>query len=131
MGNRINYKSVFFKTQNGKEPVRVWVNGFKKQQREAISTDMLFVVTHFPNVPKKGMICKLSGYEDIWEIRIRLTNKTQIRILFLVHDSNIVFLHGFIKKSKKTPKKELDLANRRKREYLTSGEINNYEQESA
>lgn len=130
MGNRINYKSVFFKTQNGKEPVVDWIEGFRKQQREVIFTDMLFVVEHFPNVPKRGMICKISGYEDIWEIRIRLPNKTQIRILFLEHGSNIVFLHSFTKKTQKTPKKELRLADRRKQEYL-SREDNDNEQESA
>ena len=102
-----------------------WINGFKKQQKETIITDMLFVVEHFPNVPKRAMIGKISGYEDMWEIRIRLPNKTQIRILFLEHGSNIVFLHGFVKKTQKTPKKELRLANRRKQAYLR--EDNNYE----
>ena len=130
MGNRINYKSTFFKTKNGKEPVRDWIkNSFKKQQREEINTDMLFVVKRFPNVPQQRMICKISGYEDIWEIRIRFANKTQVRILFLEHDSNIVFLHGFIKKDQKIPKKELRLADRRKQEYL-SREDNDNEQES-
>lgn len=70
------------------------------------------------------MIGKISGYENVWEIRIRLPNKTQIRILFLEHGSNIVFLHGFVKKTQKTPKKELRLANRRKQAYLR--EDNNY-----
>ncbi len=127
MGDKINYESVFFKTQNGKEPVRNWIkNNFKKQQREEINTDMLFVVKHFPNVPKAKMICKISGYEDIWEIRIRFANKTQVRILFLEHKSNIVFLHSFIKKDQKIPKKELRLVKKRKQEYL-SREDNNYE----
>jgi phage-related protein len=127
MGDRINYESVFFKTQNGKEPVRDWIkNNFKKQQREKINAYILFVVKHFPNVPKRDMICKISGYEDIWEIRIRFPNKTQVRILFLEHGSNIVFLHSFIKKDQKTPKKELRLVKERKKEYL-SREDNNYE----
>ena len=131
MGKKINYEPVFFKTQNGKEPVRDWIQkNFKKQQRDEINTDMLFVVKHFPNVPKQKMISKISGYEDIWEIRIRFANKIQVRILFLVHDLNIVFLHGFIKKSQKTPKTVLQLVNRRKQAYL-SREDNNYEQESA
>lgn len=127
MGNKINYESVFFKTQNGKEPVRDWIeNDFRKQEREKIKADMLLVVEYFPNVPKKEMICKMSGYEDIWEIRIRLPNKTQIRILFLEHCLEIVFLHGFIKKTRKTPKKELKLAKERKQNYLNR-ENNSYE----
>ena len=49
----------------------------------------------------------------MWEIRIRLIHKMIARILFCVHDSKIVFLHAFIKKSKRTPKRDLDLAVRR------------------
>jgi phage-related protein len=37
-------------------------------------------------------------------------------VFFCVHDKHLVLLHGFIKKERATPKKELDLANRRKRE---------------
>lgn len=127
MRDEINYKSAYFKTQNGKEPVRVWIeNDFKKQEREKIKADILLVVEYFPNVPKKDMVCKMSGYEDIWEIRIRLSNKRQVRILFLEHCLEIVFLHGFIKKTQKTPKKELRLAKERKQDYLNR-ENNNYE----
>ena len=127
MKNRTDYSPIFFKTQNGKEPVREWIkNSFKKQEREEINTDMLFVAKHFPNIPKQRMISKISGYKDIWEIRIRFSNKTQVRILFLERNSNIVFLHGFIKKDQKIPKKELKLVNKRKQEYL-SRENNNYE----
>ena len=127
MGNEINYKSGYFKTQNGKEPVRVWIeNDFRKQEREKIKAAMLLVVEYFPNVPKKDMICKMSGYEDIWEIRIRLSNKIQIRILFLERCLEIVFLHGFIKKTQKTPKKELKLAKERRQDYLNR-ENDNYE----
>lgn len=127
MKNRTDYNPVFFKTQIGKEPVRDWIKrSFKKQQRKDINTDMLFVVKHFPNIPKQRMISKISGYKDIWEIRIRFANKIQVRILFLEHNSNIVFLHGFIKKTQKIPKKELKLVNERKQEYL-SRENNDYE----
>lgn len=118
----INYKSVLFKTDSGREPVTDWmVDNFKKQEREEINTDILFVAEYFPNVPKSGMVRKISGYEDIWEIRIRFANKTQIRIFFLEHNSDLVILHGFIKKTQKTPKKILKLVQRRKQAYLNRG----------
>ena len=37
------------------------------------------------------------------------------RIIFCVDKGRMVLLHGFIKKSRKTPKKDIDLAVRRKR----------------
>jgi len=54
--------------------------------------------------------------EGIWELRTRLPNRIA-RVLFIVSGEQIVVLHGFIKKTRKTPPQELHLAQRRKREY--------------
>lgn len=40
------------------------------------------------------------------------------RILFTIHGNFIVLLHGIIKKSQKTPKKDIDLAEKRKKAFL-------------
>ena len=39
------------------------------------------------------------------------------RMLFSVHGERVVVLHGFIKKTKKTPGDDLALARKRKREF--------------
>ena len=44
------------------------------------------------------------------------------RTLFVVVDEEIVLLHGFIKKRQKTPPDELDLARKRKKQYLQAYE---------
>ncbi|MCW5699601.1 MAG: type II toxin-antitoxin system RelE/ParE family toxin [Rhodospirillales bacterium] len=38
------------------------------------------------------------------------------RVTFCVEKGRAVLLHGFVKKTQKTPKKDLDLAVKRKRE---------------
>ena len=53
----------------------------------------------------------------IWEIRSRLANRIA-RTLFFVHQGEIILLHGFIKKTKKTPNEDRALALRRKNAYL-------------
>jgi phage-related protein len=55
--------------------------------------------------------------DGIWEVRSRLSNRIA-RTLFAVVDEEIVLLHGFIKKQPKTPPDELDLAKKRKKQYL-------------
>ena len=40
------------------------------------------------------------------------------RILFFVHDEELILLHGFIKKTKKTPPADRALALRRKNTYV-------------
>ena len=49
---------------------------------------------------------------DLWEVRSSLKNRIA-RVLFTVEDDYMVLLHGFIKKSQKTPLKDLRLARER------------------
>jgi phage-related protein len=49
---------------------------------------------------------------NLWEVRVKLDNRIA-RVLFTVEDENMILLHGFIKKSQKTPKNELLIAKKR------------------
>ena len=49
---------------------------------------------------------------EIWEIRTRLVTRIA-RMLFTLDGSVMVLLHGFIKKERRTPKAELDIAKQR------------------
>jgi phage-related protein len=63
--------------------------------------------------------CSVSPFlhSAIWEVRSRLDNRIA-RTLFAMVDQEIVLLHGFIKKQQKTPPDELELAKKRKKQYL-------------
>lgn len=50
--------------------------------------------------------------KDLWEVRSRLQNRIA-RVLFIVDENVMVFVHGFVKKSQKTPQKDLELAKSR------------------
>ena len=51
----------------------------------------------------------------LYEVRSNLPNGTIARVLFCIYQENILLLHGFIKKTQKTPKQDLDLALKRKK----------------
>jgi phage-related protein len=59
----------------------------------------------------------LSGYKDLWEVRSKLTGGRIARVIFYISRGEMILLHGFIKKSQKTPKQEIDLALKRKKEH--------------
>ncbi len=50
--------------------------------------------------------------KDLWEVRIRLPDRIG-RLLFTTGAGRMILLHGFIKKSQKTPQAELALAKTR------------------
>jgi phage-related protein len=104
---------VFFKTDTGHEPVREWLKGLGKEDCKAIGTAILAVQYAWPL--GKPLVDNLG--DGLWEVRSRLDNRIA-RILFAVVDQEIVLLHGFIKKTQRTPDAELELAKKRKRQYL-------------
>jgi phage-related protein len=53
----------------------------------------------------------------LWEVRSDLAGNRIARVLFSVQQDRIVVLHGFIKKTRKTPADDLALARRRSREF--------------
>ena len=104
---------VFFRTEAGNEPVRQWLKCLPKEDRKAIGEDILTVQYAWP--VGKPLVDHLG--DGIWEIRSRLGNRIA-RTLFIEADQEIVLLHGFIKKTQKTPKDDLVLAKKRRKQYL-------------
>lgn len=101
---------LFYKTLGGKEPVRQWLRSddLSSTERKIIGEDIKTVQLGWP----LGMPLVRKLDTDLWEVRIRLPNRIA-RILFTQRENNIVLLHGFIKKSEKTPVDDLKLAKRR------------------
>ena len=60
-------------------------------------------------------LCRALG-KGLWEVRSDLSQGRIARVLFCVHGGRMVLLHGFIKKTQKTPVTELELALKRKKE---------------
>lgn len=56
---------------------------------------------------------------DLWEVRSHLSGRHIARILITVESGEMALLHGFIKKSRKTPAKDLQLGRKRKNLWLT------------
>ena len=106
-------KVVFFKTDSGNEPVREWLKELSKDDCKVIGTDILTVQYAWP--VGKPLVDHLG--DGLWEVRSRLDNRLA-RTLFAMVDQEIVLLHGFIKKQQKTPADELELAKKRKKQYL-------------
>lgn len=55
--------------------------------------------------------------EGLWELRSDLSSNRIARVLFTVQGDKVLVLHGFIKKTRKTPDADLALARKRKREF--------------
>lgn len=103
--------AIFYRTEAGGEPVRDWLRGLLPEDRKRIGEDIKTVEFGWP----VGMpVCKPLG-EAICEVRTRLAQNRIARVLFYIDRKNrMVLLHGFIKKTRKTPDEDLELARRNK-----------------
>ncbi|ALV29746.1 type II toxin-antitoxin system RelE/ParE family toxin [Pannonibacter phragmitetus] len=103
----------FFENSSGRVPVREWLLELKPEDRKIVGFDIRTAEFGWP----VGMpLCRaMSSHKGLWEIRSNLTGGNIARVLFCIHGGSMVLLHGFIKKTQKTPKADLDLAARRMR----------------
>ena len=105
---------VFYRTAAGAEPVRDWLRGLAAEDRKTIGTDRATVQVGWP----VGMpLCRSLG-AGLWEVRSNLANNRIARLLVFFADNRIGVVHGFIKKTQKTPPADLDLAEKRMKEML-------------
>jgi phage-related protein len=102
----------FYQLPSGRGPVREWLKALDDDDRRIIGEDIKDVEFAWPI----GMpLCRPLS-KGLWEVRSELTQSRIARVIFCVHDSRMVLLHAFIKKTPKTPKADIDLALKRKKE---------------
>lgn len=100
---------LFYRAASGKEPVREWLKALSRQDRKVIGEDIKTAQYGWPI----GMpVVRKLGY-GLWEVRSRLDRRIA-RVLFTVFSGDMILLHGFIKKSRRTPAADIKLANARK-----------------
>lgn len=111
-----DFKIVFYATAKGREPVREFLDSLDKKMR----AKMLSVIS----------ILQDNGYElrepyskhiseGIFELRAKVGSDISRVMYFFYAEGRIVLTHGFIKKTRKTPPKELEKAKRYRADYLS------------
>ena len=112
MRENIRLRASFFRTSLGNEPVREWLKALSREEKKSIGEDINTVQFGWPiGMP---LVEKLGP--SLWEVRSHLPSGIA-RVLFTVDGQTMVLLHGFIKKSRKIPEKELDIAQIRLKQY--------------
>ncbi len=101
----------FYRLDSGKEPVREWLKDLEPEDRKTIGEDIKDVEFSWP----VGMPLVRPLGRELWEVRSGLPRGRIARVLFCVEQNSMVLLHGFIKKTQKTPQHEIDLALKRKK----------------
>src|SRR5688572_11528 len=121
MAGEQEWSIVFYVTEQGDSPVEEFLHSLdiKTQARFDWSIDRLAK----ENIQAKEPLVKhIEG--KLWELR-RASNGNIYRVMyFFFTGKQIVFVHGFQKKSQKTPKREIETAEKHMNDFIkrTGGE---------
>jgi phage-related protein len=105
-----------YRDQRGRSPVQEFIDHLdaKMHARVLRSVDML--KEYGPRLPMP-YARPVTG-EHFWELRVQSGNNI-VRIFYFAYSGReITLLHGFVKKDRKTPRAELEIARRRHTEIL-------------
>jgi phage-related protein len=108
LNNTTELQVNFFKTSSGREPVREWLLSLDKDNRRSVGADIRTIQYRWP----LGMPLVRKMGDHLWEVRSHIENGIS-RVLFTVDENQIYLLHGFIKKSNRTPASDLRIAKER------------------
>lgn len=104
---------LFYTSPAGNEPVREWLKSLGDEDRRVIGQDVAAAEYGWP----LGMpLCRSMG-QGLYEIRSSISAGRIARVMFFVGGQEMVLLHGFVKKTSKTPKTEMDVAVKRMKDY--------------
>lgn len=106
--------AAFYQLPSGREPVREWLKALDEADRKIIGEDIKDVEFSWPI----GMPLVRPLGNGLWEVRSEITQGRIARVIFCISEQYMVLLHGFVKKTQKTPAADLDLARKRKRDVI-------------
>jgi phage-related protein len=107
---------IFYRTSSGKCPVEEFFDTLNDKQVEKV----LWVLRLIKELEiiQKEYFKKLLNTDDIWEVRVKSGNNIFRLLDFFDGNLLIILTNGLAKKSQKTPRQEIKLAEQRKKDYL-------------
>jgi phage-related protein len=107
---------IFYKTLDGKCPTQDFLDSLQGKVAQKI-TWVLCILEDLDVIPST-YFKKLTASEGIWECRVQFGSNAYRLLCFFADNSTIVLTHGFIKKSQKTPRKEIEKAEFYRQDFL-------------
>lgn len=110
-------KVLYYTSKTGENPARKFIESLQEKQQRKLIRILTYIkvyglVTAIPHIKKLSRT-------SLWEIRI--LGEDNIRVLYAsVLINSILLLHGFSKKSQKTPQKEIETALFRLKDWTDS-----------
>lgn len=108
------YEIVFFRTEGGRAPLLEFLDSLDPKLRAKVVRDLSLLEA---NGPRLGEPFSKSLGDGIFELRSKQASNIVRSLYFFFDGRRIVITHGFLKKTQKTPRGEIDRAKRYRDEW--------------
>lgn len=111
----MSWEIEYYKTPGGQEVIKDFIDNLQESTGSKLGRQLDLLEQYGYQL---GMPHAKALGEGLMELRVRSGRGSQeVRVFYaFVHNNRIYLLHGFVKKTQTTPKKELELARQRKTE---------------
>lgn len=107
----------FYRTESGRCPVEEFLDSLTGKQAQKVAW-VLQLVEDLEVVPNQ-YFKKLINTDGIWEVRVQVGNNILRLLEFFDGPVSLTLTNGFIKKARKVPRREISIAEQRKRDYFS------------
>ncbi len=111
----MNWIVEFYRDNTGKEPAKGFLNSLSESARAKVVKSIDLLLT-YGVLLKEPYTRQIRG--KIRELRIK-DNQGAIRVLYFTYTGRrFILLHGFIKKTDKTPVQDIEIAEKRMNDFI-------------
>ncbi len=115
------FRVEFYKTQNGNKPAKEFIMSQDDKMKAKI-LGLIDILEEYGNQLREPY-SKAIG-DGIFELRAKVGSDISRVMYFFYYEGRIILTNGFVKKTQKTPKSEIALAKKYKKDFL-EGVVNN------
>lgn len=123
-GGKIIIQLFFYKKENGKVPVLDFLYSLPPKLRAKAFRD-IELLKELGSELQEPYVKGIKGKKNrgLYELRIKFSNDIARIFYFTYYNNRYVLLHGFIKKTMKTPEKEIEQARKYMEDYKRRVEL--------
>lgn len=114
----MDYEVEFYRKRNKTIPVMDFLLSLEPKMRAKAYSEIELLQKHGPHL-REPYVKSMKGKDNkgLYELRIKFSSNISRIFYFCYKQNTFILLHGFIKKSNKTPTRELERARRYKVDY--------------
>lgn len=115
------FEIIFYEKSDVDKPVEEFLDSLEPKMRAKL-VGILEILQEKGNSLREPYSKHLD--DGIFEVRVKVGNNISRILFFFVIGKKIILTNGFIKKSQKTPPREIEIAKERRAEYMERIEAN-------